>query len=161
VLLTVPCEYVSEISAHKTFYDEVVDGRCAPENCEAIGIRSLVGTPAELGTFEPMHADLQICNFWVDANAPFTSRNEYDFVEFKFDLNMPGNPKDYGGVSGGGLWEITLYFSSETIAQLDWARQFRGVAFWQLPIVASHRTVRCHGPKSLAMLKSCKAASES
>jgi len=153
MLLRIPCEYVSEISAHKIFYDEKVDGKPVPENCGGVDLRLLVGTPAELGTFEPLHADLAICNFFVDVNAPFKAHNGYDFVDFNFNVNAPGNPKNYGGVSRGGLWDLTLYFFPETDNQLDWSRTLKGVAFWQLPIVDSHRTVRCHGPESLDVLK--------
>jgi hypothetical protein len=58
---------------------------------------------------------------------------------------MQGN---FGGVSGGGVWEVYLYHSPET-GELTWSNSLHGVAFYQLPIVAEHRPIRCHGPESI------------
>ncbi len=152
ILLRLSPEYVSQISAYKIFYSANVDGKPAPENGAGVDIRSLLGTPAELGSFEPLHADLVICNFFVDVNAPFKEQGGFDFVDFSFDVNTPGAPSNYRGVSGGGLWEVTVYPSEESKSGLNWSRTLKGVAFWQQPLQDSKRVVRCHGPKSLETL---------
>lgn len=154
ILLQIPREYISEISTHKTFYDDQVDGKPAPERLGGIETRSLMGTPAELASFQQWHAELTICNFWGDGGAPFNFHGAYDYAEVRFNLDAPGMPRRYGGVSGGGLWDVTVYFSPHTHDQLDWSRTLRGVAFWELDAVGSYRHVRCHGPRSLVLLKS-------
>lgn len=153
ILLELAAENVSDIFAHKTFYDEDIDGKPAPNEFGGVELRCLIGTPAELGTFEPLHADLVICNFFVNVNAPFTTHGKYDFIDFEFNVNAPGNPKDYGGISGGGLWDIALYSTSQTKTGLNWSRTLKGVAFWQQAMSGSHRSVRCHGPKTLSFVR--------
>jgi hypothetical protein len=152
ILLRVPSEYISEISAHRVFYDKDVDGKPAPPGSGGCEVRILKGTPAELATFEPKHADLNIVNFFSNVNAPFQTHNEYDFVDLDFDTALPGNPKDFGGVSGGGLWDLQVFCSPES-GKPDWTRQLKGVAFWQKPPVGTIRTIRCHGPLSLDLLQ--------
>lgn len=152
VLLHVPFEYASQISVYKSFYDQRVDGKPAPETMGGVDIRSLLGAPGELGTFVPMHADLVICNFFVDVNASFFEHEGYDYVDFRFNVDAPGMPQYFNGVSGGGLWDVILYYSPETHNKLDWSRTLKGIAFWQFSKIGSHKVVRCHGPKSLGIL---------
>ena len=153
ILLRVPSEYLSELCAHKIFYDPFVDGKPAPANAKGVETRVLIGTPAELGTYthEPKHADFTVQCLFVDVNAPFFDHDTYDYVDFSMDTDFSGHPKDFGGFSGGGLWDVTVYCSPEAGA-IDWSRTLKGVAFHQSDLVDARRTIRCHGSKSLDAL---------
>lgn len=63
-------------------------------------------------------------------------------------MQLPGVPLSFGGVSGGGLWEIKLSMTSSKEISWDEKRYFRGVAFWQSEVSDGYRMIRCHGPKS-------------
>jgi hypothetical protein len=152
VLLHIPSAYASRISVHKVFYDQRIDGKPAPEKSGGVEVRSLLGAPRELATFVPMHVDLVICNFFVNVDAPFFEHEGYDYVDLNFNVDAPGIPQYFNGVSGGGLWDVTLYYSPETDNKLDWSRTLRGIAFWQFSKIGSNKIVRCHGPKSLDIL---------
>ncbi len=75
-------------------------------------------------------------------------RDGLDYLDFEMDLRFRGLPRNFGGVSGGGLWRVLLYCSPET-DEIDWKMSLHGVAYYQLPIVDKHRDIRCHGPVSI------------
>jgi len=76
-------------------------------------------------------------------------RDGYDYLDVGAKLDLPGTPSTFGGVSGGGLWEIGLVMKSGTISW-DGKRYFRGVAFWESPLTdGRRRVIRCHGPRSI------------
>lgn len=77
-------------------------------------------------------------------------RNGYDYLEPSAKLALSAVPSSFGGVSGGGLWEVRL--SKTPAGKLSWdgRRYFRGVAFWESEIEgAGRRVIRCHGAKSI------------
>ncbi len=77
-------------------------------------------------------------------------RDGYDYVDVAVNSNLPDVPQSFGGVSGGGLWEIGLSKTRSRIISWDGARRFRGVAFWQQPPTPDGRSmIRCHGPHSI------------
>jgi hypothetical protein len=63
------------------------------------------------------------------------------------DVALPGIPQNFGGVSGGGLWELFVYWSAAT-GEIAWAKDIEGVAFHQSDLANRHRVIRCHGPQS-------------
>jgi hypothetical protein len=73
----------------------------------------------------------------------------WDYLDVGADISLEGVPNTFGGVSGGGLWQVQLAIS-ET-GQLSWngERRFNGVAFWQSSVQGDRRVIRCHGPKGL------------
>jgi hypothetical protein len=76
-------------------------------------------------------------------------RGEYDY--FEVDVSWSNDdtvPKDYRGVSGGGLWHIPL--SRRGGSALEHGRPtLAGVAFYQTSVEQSKRTIRCHGANSI------------
>lgn len=57
-------------------------------------------------------------------------------------------PISFGGISGGGVWQVPLLKTKEGEIQ---AKEpiFSGVAFYQTAIVDKKRTIRCHGRRSV------------
>lgn len=73
----------------------------------------------------------------------------FDYFDARVDLRLPEVPARFGGVSGGGLWQVNLSISDSGVYSWDGRRRFRGVAFWQSEATDDQRIVRCHGPCSI------------
>lgn len=74
---------------------------------------------------------------------------EYDYydIRVKHDLS-PIIPHSFGGVSGGGLWQIPLRKSAEQkVEPIEYI--LSGVAFYQTERTGLYRSVRCHGRNSI------------
>jgi hypothetical protein len=76
-------------------------------------------------------------------------RNGYDYLDLSAKLELPDVPSSFGGVSGGGLWEVGLSMTKSGTISWNGRRNFRGVAFWQSPPCDGRRVIRCHGPRSI------------
>jgi hypothetical protein len=113
-----------------------------------VEVLMLMGAPGEFGKYTPKHAELNINGFQFDANALPYRHGEFDYLDSKEDTKFPGIPKNFGGVSGGGLWQVQIFELPET-DKLDWKWFFEGVAFWQIPQPDEHMVIRCHGPESI------------
>lgn len=76
-------------------------------------------------------------------------REGFDYYDTGANLQLPGVPSSFGGVSGGGLWQVGLEISKSGEYSWNGRRGFRGVAFWQSSNSDGQRIVRCHGPRSI------------
>jgi trypsin len=143
-LLKIPSVLVGEIEAIQVFEHL----KAPPKRLIAEGLECWVamGTPAELGTFTENYADVQISGDFVNQQRLY--RGDHDYWDFAVDTAQHGAPKNFGGYSGGGLWRVVVYCSSET-GKIDWSQRLKGLIFWQFPIVNDHRIIRAHGPKSI------------
>jgi hypothetical protein len=143
VLLSVPAEDLGRIKAYKSFWssDRLVEVHA--EVCEA---QVLMGTPAALGTLTDTHADLVMNGMLVGPNK-VRERGDLDYADYLLALTSTA-PRNFGGVSGGGLWRVYLYWEPSR-EEIDWKMSLHGVAYWQFPIVAERTVIRCHGPQSI------------
>lgn len=57
-------------------------------------------------------------------------------------------PKNFGGISGGGLWQILLKDSSVDKFEPT-CYILSGLAFYQSELKANKRLIRCHGRQSI------------
>jgi len=154
MLLRIPAEYVGLIRVHKVFLNvEKVPRKIALKILE---VKVLMGAPATFGKIKDAHADLQITGMFLGPEKK-RKRNGFDYLDYRFDLTYPGMPRKFGGVSGGGVWNVYLYYSPET-GGVDWSTSLHGVAFYELDIVKEHRPIRCHGPQSIkSVIRRCQA----
>lgn len=143
VLLRIPAESVGKIGAYKSYWN--LQGRIEI-NAEVLEVTVLLGTPAELGEFTDTHAELEISGMFLGPEKQ-QERDGFDYLDYEIDLSYPDVPRDFGGVSGGGVWRVFLYCSQD--GEIDWKMTFHGTAYYQLQIVDEHRPIRCHGPKSI------------
>lgn len=139
VLLSVPAEDVVRISVYRCFWN--LAGR-VDIDAEVLEVHILMGTPAALGTINETYADLQITGLETRH-----ARGEFDYLDYEIDLSFPV-PRNFGGVSGGGVWQVYVYWSTST-GEVDWKMSLHGVAYYQLPIIAERTTIRCHGPQTI------------
>lgn len=144
--LRVPSGKVREIEAYRTFYP--LDRNQPNLKVDGIEVLILMGTPGEFGKYTPTHAELNINAFFSDVNARPYKHGDFDYIDLKEDTKFPGVPKDFGGVSGGGVWRVQLFGSPKT-AETECRWSLEGVAFYQLPLPDSHVVIRCHGLESI------------
>jgi hypothetical protein len=118
------------------------------------GLWAVTGMVGEFSEFQS-HPETRTIEGHVHGTAFFSSvqqvhqRDGYDYFDLGANLQLPGVPLSFGGVSGGGLWEIKRSMTKSGAISWDGKRYFRGVAFWQSEVSDSHRMIRCHGPKSI------------
>jgi hypothetical protein len=143
ILLRIPAESVGTIGAYKSYWN--VQGRI-DINAEVLEVMVLMGTPAALGEFTDTHAELQITGMFLGPEK-VQERDGFDYLDYEIDLSFAEVPRNFGGVSGGGVWRVYLYCSQD--GEIDWKMSFHGTAYYQLRIVDEHRPIRCHGPKSI------------
>jgi hypothetical protein len=148
VLLRIPAEHVGSIAVHKVFLN--VEKPPRKIGLRVLAVQVLMGTPAAFGKIAGAHADLQIMGMFLAAEKQ-RKRIGFDYLDYRFDLAFPGVPRKFGGVSGGGVWHVYLYYSPQT-GEIDWRLSLHGVAFYELDIVKEHRPIRCHGPRSIKRL---------
>jgi hypothetical protein len=101
-LLRIPPVLVGGIEAFHVFEDLTAPGKMLNTPC--IQFWAVMGTPQELDTFTPHHAEVQIAAAFGDPK--YHRRGEHDYYDFEVDTTSPSMPKSFGGVSGGGLWRI-------------------------------------------------------
>ncbi|MGP0019340.1 MAG: hypothetical protein ACLPHP_12275 [Candidatus Sulfotelmatobacter sp.] len=146
VFLKLPNEYVGSIEARKGFYSASVDGKLEVEGKEYLSGALLLGSPKELGTFTAQHADFSIDGLFTDLETPYLNGN-FDYFD-EVAAKPPNIPiKSYGGMSGGGLWEIRVYCSEK--GKVQWSQRLIGVIYYQLTDSEGRRIIRCHGPKTI------------
>lgn len=144
VLLRIPPARIGEIKAFKVFYAFPVGGSPTIQR-ECIQTHLLMGTPHGLGKFKQDHASVQIIGTEVAVPGP-QLHNSFDYFDLKTGVPQPA--KNFGGVSGGGLWRILIYPDPET-GKIDSVAELKGVAFFEIDVVEGRGTVRCHGPESI------------
>lgn len=88
-------------------------------------------------------------NLWLTGIEKEFSKNGYDYFDTSVAY-IEGEeyvPKNFGGLSGGGLWQIPLYEKENKIICGD--PLLSGVVFYQSSIENNKRFIRCHGRKSI------------
>jgi hypothetical protein len=146
VLLQVPSDKVPEIEVYRRFYP--LDRNQASPTVDRIEVLILMGAPGEFGKYTPTRAELNINGFFSDTNARPYKHAGFDYIDLTEDTKFPGVPKDFRGVSGGGLWRVQLFGAPKT-AKIERQWTLEGVAFFQLPLPDAHMTIRCHGLDSV------------
>ena len=146
-LLRIPPERARAIMAFRVFY-RLPDARNFNHIGDHLEASVLIGTPHELGAFEPNHADLEFRGFFMNEPTNPQTADDFDYVDVQADLNIPGVPQSFGGVSGGGLWKALIYCSGPT-HRIETSEILSGVAYYQFPPADGHSVIRCHGSHSL------------
>jgi len=75
----------------------------------------------------------------------------YDYFEAGARMGLEGVPESFGGVSGGGVWQVDIRKNEET-GDFYWdeKKYLRGVAFWEEDQPSEGlKAIRFHGPKSI------------
>jgi len=80
----------------------------------------------------------------------FSEEGEYDYCEIEVDLpGVEDRQKDFGGVSGGGVWRVILIQKKDGAIRIGRAL-YCGVPFYQTKIDnEGKRKILCHGTSSI------------
>jgi hypothetical protein len=154
-LIVIPGNELEAIKAKKSFYPislkrEKALGSSLPFD---MGIWAICGYPDEHTTEEPSRLGFDsvtgfhgICGFALLGKA--FEKDNFDYLDFEVSCAKEKSlPSSYGGVSGGGVWQLELKLKDGKLAPQD--PILSGVAFYQSAIQSDKRTIRCHGRQSL------------
>ena len=73
---------------------------------------------------------------------------DHDYFEFPVNQpDAPGTPRNWGGMSGGGLWQVPLKRDGGEL--VGGTPVLAGVVFYQQPTTDTECGVRCHGRTSV------------
>ena len=143
-MLELPAISVGRINAHKVFLDLVQQRQAFLTDPWELdrGIWAVTGMSGE-------ESEIEGRAFFSGVRDKF-KRGEWDDIDSSADLALAGVPQTFGGISGGGLWQVPLARSKKT-NQLTWPgrKRFQGVAYWQTFPEDNHRLIRCHGPEGI------------
>lgn len=155
-LLEIPQVDSPKIEAHKSFLNLSRQKDMLAERPPDIekGLWAVTGLVGELTTVD-RQTESRTSTTHAVGRALFTVVQQthdyhgYDYFDMGAHLELDDVPKTFGGVSGGGLWQVCL--SRDKTGKISWdgKRYFRGVAFWQSSVSDARRVIRCHGPKSI------------
>ncbi len=153
-LLELPRPFVPRIAAHKSFLNLPQQRRRAAAQAPALG--RCWAVTGMVGEFSEVHGPAEgIVEARIQGRAFFSliqgthHSDGHDYFDVGAKVDLPGTPSSFGGVSGGGLWEIGLSQGRSGAILWDGKPRFRGVAFWQSPLAGGRRVIRCHGPQSV------------
>ncbi len=154
--IVLPSSELGTIKAKKSFYNlDIKSDRMltTPPEFEK-GIWALCGVPDAMTVVGPSIKGFGLIKgFQMECGVGSIGHTytvgEYDYCDFKVKYDTsPNIPQSFGGVSGGGLWQIPLRKSSEqTIEPIEYI--LSGVAFYQTERTGLYRSIKCHGRKSI------------
>ena len=155
-LLEIPGSVVSTIEAHKSFLNLTQQREMLLADMPFARKRlwMITGMVGEFSKFVH-HSERKTVEATAEARGFFSvvhqahQRDGYDYLDLGADIGHSDVPQSFGGVSGGGLWEINLSIDKSQKISWDEKRHFRGVAFWQSAVYDGRRDIRCHGPQSI------------
>jgi hypothetical protein len=154
--IVLPPSELGTIRARKTFHnlDRNRDRMLTTPPELDKGIWALCGVPDVQTTEEPSEKGFdslkgfhELCGFGGIRSIYMIG--EYDYCDFgvKYD-SSPNIPEKFGGVSGGGLWQIPLVKSSEgRIEPKEYI--LSGVAFYETGRTGLYQLIKCHGRNSI------------
>jgi len=151
-----PKEKVSDIKVYKSFYNLSTDREMSLTRPPALdrGVWFVCGIPDERTIMEQPGESFDIALSFFGfcgaggANRQFVLKG-YDYIEVDVEYISSVNiPTNFGGVSGGGLWQVTVKESRE--GQLEPVQYFFcGIPFYQSELRDNKRFLRCHGRESI------------
>jgi hypothetical protein len=155
-LLEIPQPYLSTIAARKSFLSLPRQERRLSEYPPKTkkGLWMVMGMVEEFSHVD-VYSEITTVNAHIQYRAFFSlvlrahEHREFDYFDVSAKLALHDVPSSFGGVSGGGLWQVCLSKDISGTISWDGERHFRGVAFWQSAVSDARRVIRCHGPRSI------------
>jgi hypothetical protein len=150
VLLRVPPEHVGTIEANKVAFHLKENQGTALVDTPYFEALFLLGCPSDLGFFTDNYAKVEIRGFLVFVKDHHLQHG-FDYLDVDAYVHDTDTLKSFGGVSGGGLWEVNIFVSPKT-GRPEWKWRLSGVAFYQFPIEGTSAIIRCHGVETIRKL---------
>lgn len=161
-LVILPTNLLGTLKARKVFYDlshKQKELLRAPLNLEA-GLWAITGFPDEQTTRgESSRSHSYVKGFHGMAFLTGIGKQyfvgEYDFLEAVVKHRIDNTiPTTFGGVSGGGLWQIRLMKTKKGEYEVKEVFLF-GVAFYQKEVTDGVRYIKCNGPRTIYKTVAC------
>ena len=155
-IIVLPQTLIGDIKAYKSFYsigkfrDRMLNSPLEND----MGVWCISGIP-DIETkvvdprpgFDHVKAFLEFCGFGGIGNQ--YKYREYDYFDFEVQYSdRTDSPISFGGVSGGGLWQIILA-EKENSELIMKEAILSGVAFYQTELSENKRIIKCHGRNSI------------
>lgn len=155
-LIVLPPQVAKSLEARKSFYNLTIrkDDLLANSIEEKQGLwfaQGFVEERTKIDTDIRKPATVKSFCIFSAAGGPevYEVSNEFDYYKFPIDTELQdSSPKNYGGISGGGLWQVILKENENKGIEIDEVI-LRGVNFYQFPLVDGKTGLRCHGYKSV------------
>lgn len=127
------------------YRDEMLGGE--PEIENALWV--VIGAPACISNLEdPRNMEFKKMTYAGGA-MPLVTREGFDYIEIRADLDLKEVPPDFGGVSGGGLWHTEVGRKQDGTFVTMGKPKLEGCAFLQTLPQGKYRYIRCHGRRSI------------
>lgn len=154
-LIQLPESHLGWVKAKKSFWDIETHAQMVLErpygNTGAWAICGCAHEQTSFKTRERQYGKIFIFRhtLWFSGLVREWVSDGYDYIEIsaKYEANSC-LPKSFGGLSGGGVWQIPL-FKEEDGRFVSEEPLLSGVAFYQGEIKDDLRLIRCHGRRSL------------
>jgi hypothetical protein len=147
--LRLPLDVVGSLKATGVFHN--LTKRSVEAVIEAVVQRpyvdAIIGVVAELTTYEEVNRIVVGASMWLGNVVDQRDARGFDLLDFRIASDGSVKPpRSYGGVSGGGLWRISLsddFAACRSITPV-------GVLFYQSePAADGERLLSCQGPHSV------------
>ncbi len=154
--IDIPPAELGTIKAQKSFYNlQLNRDRMLSSPPELnLGVWAICGAPdIETTDEEPTHNFLEVKGYNSSCFFGGISRiyevNKFDYLEIEANYDYgPDIPQSFGGVSGGGVWQIPLVQMPDgTMKPKEYL--LSGVVFYQTKKTDSLRVIKCHARKSV------------
>lgn len=151
--MKIPDVKLGEIRARKSFYPLKPAAKKLGVSVASIEIPILLGAPGEAAVLPTPSTLDMVIQAIISTSAPkrFT-KGRYDYLDLKELFGAYGFPKSYGGFSGGPLWHVYVYLDPTTGERKE-LRQLAGMAFYEFSQRRKYRVIRCHGSKSIRVVR--------
>lgn len=147
---------ITRVSASKQFHDLLIDREMMLTSPPAIesSLWFGCGCPAERSEVDGQYGNFeQVLSYQHFCGAGGPNRayevGDHDYLEMDIDTDEEGVlPVSYGGMSGGGAWQVTLSrMPDRTLVPSRFL--FSGVIFYQGVRNGDERFLKSHGPRSV------------
>ncbi|OHB79964.1 MAG: hypothetical protein A2Z25_08350 [Planctomycetes bacterium RBG_16_55_9] len=157
-LVLIPTSEIGMIQAYKSFYplDPSLENKVTESDSldmDPYLISGYIGKwtipKPQNGAFAGSHGLRPFIGI-AESIENYSVRSDHDYctVTVQYDLDN-GNPEDFKGFSGAGLWKGRLYRDAENEIHVD-DFNLNGVAYYQTPIECKSRKIICHAHRSIS-----------
>ncbi|GEM_PF-683484 len=154
-LIELPLNHIGTIQAKKNFWNlqnqkDIVLGLPYANN----GVWAICGCAHEFTDFKTNERGYsKVMTFhhylWFSGIESESVVDDYDYFETSVNYESRDDlPKSFGGLSGGGLWQIPLFKQKDGKITFD-DPILSGLAFYQTEVKNNMRFIRCHGRNSI------------
>jgi hypothetical protein len=154
--IRIPQTILGRIKSYKSFFDiqQLRTNMLSFPPKPDLGIWAICGAPdIETKNEKPTKCFSEIKGFrsycFFGNISRIYEKGNYDYLEIKVNYDSDNEiPKSFGGISGGGVWQIPLI----KMGNLEMKPQdyiLSGVTFYQTKRSGKFRSIRCHAQKSI------------